>query len=45
MDFRLVNLIQKGDIVITQDYALAVMCLSKQEIFLNQDGREYSVIN
>jgi len=29
VDFRLVNLIQKGDIAITQDYGLAAMCLAK----------------
>lgn len=42
VDFRLVNLIQKGDIAITQDYGLAAMCLSKQATVLNQDGREYT---
>ncbi|MGN0575975.1 MAG: YaiI/YqxD family protein [Ruminococcus sp.] len=41
-DFRLVNMIQKGDIVITQDYGLAAMCLSKQAVVLNQDGRQYT---
>lgn len=42
VDFHLVNLIQKGDIAITQDYGLAAMCLSKQATVLNQDGREYT---
>ena len=42
VDFRLVNLIQQGDIAITQDYGLAAMCLSKQVIVLNQDGKEYT---
>lgn len=42
VDFRLVNLIQQGDIAITQDYGLAAMCLSKQAIVLNQDGKEYT---
>ena len=42
VDFRLVNLIQQGDIAITQDYGLAAMCLSKQAIILNQDGKEYT---
>lgn len=41
-DFRLANLIQKGDIAITQDYGLAAMCLSKCAIVLNQDGMEYT---
>ncbi len=42
VDFRLVNLIQKGDIAITQDYGLAAVCLSKQAIVFNQDGKEYT---
>lgn len=42
VDFQLVNLIQKGDIAITQDYGLAAMCLSKRAIVLNQDGKEYT---
>ena len=42
MDFRLVNMINSGDIAITQDYGLAAMCLSKNSIVLNQDGKRYS---
>lgn len=42
VDFRLVNLIQKGDIAVTQDYGLAAMCLSRQAIVLNQDGKIYT---
>lgn len=42
VDFRLVNLIQQGDIAITQDYGLAAMCLSKRAVVLNQDGKEYT---
>lgn len=42
VDFRLVNMINSGDIAITQDYGLAAMCLSKNAIVLNQDGRRYS---
>lgn len=44
-DFRLVNLIGKGDIVIIQDYGLAAMCLSKQAVVLNQDGKQYTEEN
>ena len=44
-DFRLVNLIGKGYIVITQDYGLAAMCLSKQAVVLNQDGKQYTEEN
>lgn len=42
VDFRLVNMISKGDMVITQDYGLASMCLSKQAIVLHQDGKQYT---
>lgn len=41
-DFRLVNLLQSGDIAVTQDYGLAAMCLGKNGIVLNQDGKRYS---
>ena len=42
VDFCLVNLIQKGDVAVTQDYGLAAMCLSKRAIVLDQDGKEYT---
>lgn len=42
VDFALVNRVQKGDIVVTQDYGLAAMCLAKRAIPINQDGREYT---
>lgn len=42
VDFALVNRVQKGDIVVTQDYGLAAMCLAKGAISINQDGREYT---
>ena len=45
VDFCLVNKISKGDIVITQDYGLAAMCLSKQAVVLNQDGKQYTEEN
>ena len=44
-DFRLVNLVSEGDIVVTQDYGLAAMCLSKRAIVLNQDGKQYTEEN
>lgn len=37
-DFVLVNRLQPGDIVVTQDYGLAALCLAKRAIPLNQDG-------
>ena len=45
VDFRLVNLIWKGDIAITQDYGLAAMCLSKGALVLHQDGKQYTSEN
>ena len=44
-DFRLVNLVQKGDVVVTQDYGLASMCLARQAIVLHQDGWQYTQDN
>lgn len=41
-DFRLVNMIQKGDIVVTQDYGLAAMAMAKQAKVLDQNGRRYT---
>lgn len=40
-DFALVNKVQKDDIVITQDYGLAAMCLAKGAVPLSQDGMIY----
>ena len=42
VDFALVNRTLKGDIVITQDYGLASMCLAKSAVILNQNGMEYT---
>lgn len=42
VDFALVNHICAGDIVITQDYGLAAMCLSKNAIVIHQDGFLYT---
>ena len=45
VDFALVNRVQPGDLVITQDYGLASMCLAKKARVLHQDGWEYSEYN
>lgn len=37
-DFRIVNLLNPGDIVVTQDYGLAAMCLARGARALNQNG-------
>lgn len=42
VDFSLVNRVTPGDIVITQDYGLASMCLSRSARVLHQDGWEYT---
>lgn len=44
-DFKLVNLTDAGDVVITQDYGLAAMCLSKNANVLNQNGLVYTSDN
>ena len=41
-DFRLVNLIRSGDIVITQDYGLAAMALARRAHVLSQNGMLYT---
>lgn len=41
-DFYIVNNIKKNDIVITQDYGLAAMCLAKNVTVVNQNGQIYS---
>lgn len=45
VDFALMNRVAPGDIVITQDYGLASMCLAKQARILHQDGWEYTQYN
>lgn len=44
-DFRIVNLLDAGDIVVTLDYGLAAMCLAKNATALNQNGLIYSEKN
>ena len=45
VDFALANRVEPGDIVITQDYGLAAMCLSKCARVLHQDGWAYTKEN
>lgn len=45
VDFALVNLVKPGDIVVTQDYGLAAMCLARSARVINQDGMEYTASN
>jgi uncharacterized protein YaiI (UPF0178 family) len=37
-----VNRVNKGDLVVTQDYGLAAMVLSKQANVINQNGLRYT---
>lgn len=41
-DLALVNMIQKGDVVVTQDYGLAAMCLARGAIPVSQNGMIYT---
>ena len=45
VDFALVNRVENGDIVITQDYGLASMCLARKARIIHQDGWEYTENN
>lgn len=45
VDFALVNRVAAQDIVITQDYGLASMCLAKGARVLHQDGWQYTQYN
>jgi len=40
-DFALLSRVKAGDLVITQDYALAALCLTLRAQVINQDGRIY----
>ncbi len=41
-DMALVNMVDSGDVVVTQDYGLAAMALSKSAKVLNQNGLVYT---
>lgn len=45
VDFALVNRAVSGDIVITQDYGLAAMCLARKTRVVSQNGMIYSDAN
>ncbi|MBN9648511.1 YaiI/YqxD family protein [Terrisporobacter glycolicus] len=42
VDFAIINLLQKEDIVITQDYGLAAMAINKASYVINQNGLIYT---
>ena len=45
VDLALANRAKPGDLVVTQDYGLASMCLAKGARVLHQDGWEYTEYN
>ena len=45
VDFALVNLCRKGDIVVTQDYGVAAMALGKGAYAIHQSGMPYTEDN
>jgi len=45
VDVALANAVKSGDIVITQDYGVATMCLARNARVLHQDGWEYTKDN
>lgn len=45
VDFKLVNALSSGDIVITSDYGLAAMCLAKKAYVVDSNGREMTSDN
>ncbi len=44
-DLKVINLTQRDDIIITQDWGLASMVLGKQAKCLNPNGKEYTPNN
>jgi hypothetical protein len=45
VDFSLLNRVQKGDLIITQDYGLAALGLSKQALAVHPNGWTYNETN
>ena len=44
-DFKIISLVKKGDVVITQDYGLASFCLIKKAKILHHNGWQYTDYN
>lgn len=45
VDFKLLSVLKRGDIVITGDYGLAAMCIAKGGIVINHNGKELTSDN
>lgn len=44
-DFVLLSMVTRNDVVVTQDYGLAALCLAKGASAINQSGMEYTSQN
>ena len=42
VDFKLISLLKKGDICVTQDYGVAAMALGKSSYAIHQSGKWYT---
>ncbi len=42
VDYKLISLCHRGDIVVSQDYGVAAMALSKSAYAIHQSGRWYT---
>ena len=42
VDFALINLCRRGDVVVTQDYGVAALALGKKAFAIHQSGRWYT---
>jgi len=45
VDFKLLSVLKRGDIVITGDYGLAALCTAKGGIVINHNGKELTSDN
>lgn len=45
VDYALINICHKGDVVVTQDYGVAAMALSKGAFAIHQSGKWYTDAN
>lgn len=41
VDFALVNMLAPGDLVVTQDYGLAAMCMARRAVPISENGMVY----
>ncbi|NLZ47020.1 MAG: YaiI/YqxD family protein [Clostridiales bacterium] len=42
VDFVLINQVNKGDVIVTQDYGVAAMALGKSAVAIHHSGMEYN---